>query len=76
MKLIFICFIILLITGVVYFYIKGKQQKREGFEEACGDDQKKFLEGKCLPNCKNWHSWVGSKYSLDPSVARYLGYCF
>jgi len=56
--------------------MKGKQQKHEGFEEACGDDQKKFLEGNCLPNCKNWHTWVGSKYSLDPSVARYLGYCF
>lgn len=74
MKLIFICFIILLITSIVYFYVKGKQ-KLEGFEEACGDDQKKFLEGNCLPNCKNWHTWVGSKYSLDTSVARYLGYC-
>lgn len=73
MKLIFICFIILLITSIVYFYVKGKQTL-EGFE-ACGDDQKKFLEGNCLPNCKNWHTWVGSKYSLDTSVARYLGYC-
>lgn len=76
MRPIQLCFIILLITGFVYVYVKSRQmQQIERFEDACGDDYKKFREGNCLPSCKNWHSWVGTKYSLDPSVAGYLGYC-